>query len=365
MNDDPPQRDVPAALPRVSVVMVFHDARCYLEEAVASVRAQTFPVWELVLVDDGSGDGSREIAETLAAADTGRIRLFEHAGRRNLGISASRNLGVSRARGEFLAFLDADDVYLPDRLARHVELLDRYPEVALVQSRVEFWHRWPTNEAVVQEDRPEPVLPLPSGRPIEPPHLLELLLRSRGYTVPAVCSLTIRTHEVRRLGGSEASFRGAYEDQVLLAKLYLQCRTLVIDDVLARYRQHPGSVVHRLGREGIYVPGWPNPAERAFLDWLQQYVGATACESLPLRDALRAARRPYVHPWAWRLAHLPALAFRAARRAAQRVLPSRLLDPILDLRRRQKESAAARRARAEGRRLERALNARHSREGGM
>lgn len=365
MNAAGARPDGSAAAPRVSVIMVFHDARPYLEEAVTSVREQNFPDWELVLVDDGSGDGSREIAETLAAADTERIQLVQHAGRRNLGISASRNLGVSRARGEFLAFLDADDVYLPDRLARHVEQLDRHPDVALVQSRVEFWNSWQNGGTLVQEDGLEPRLPLPSGRPIEPPHLLVLLLRSRGYTVPAVCSLTIRTHEVRRVGGSEASFRTVYEDQVLLAKLYTQCRTLVIDDVLARYRQHPASVVHRLEREEFYVPGWPNPAERAFLDWLQQYVDAIACNSLPLRDALRAARRPYVHPWSWRLAHLPALAVRAARRLAQRVLPSVLLDPVLGLRRRQKEKAAARRARAEGRRLEGALNARHSREGRM
>ncbi len=363
MSVNQPQHDVSAASPRVSVVMVFHDVRRYLGEAVASVRAQSFPDWELLLVDDGSGDGSREIAETLAAADTGRIRVVQHAGRRNLGTGASRRLGVSCARGEFLAFLDADDVYLPDRLARHIEELDRYPEVALVQSRVEYWHSWPTNEAGVQEDRPEPELPLPTSRPIGPPHLLVLLLRSRGYTVPAVCSLTIRTREVRRVGGFEASFRTVYEDQVLLAKLYLQCSTLVIDEVLARYRQHPGSVVHRLEREGIYVPGWPNPAERAFLDWLQHYIDATTCDFLPLRDALRAARRPYAHPWAWRLAHLPALSLRAARRIAQRMLPSALLAPILDLRRRQKERAAARRACVEGRRLERSLNARQSREG--
>ena len=363
MNVDRPRRDVSSAPPRVSVIMVFHDARRYLAEAIASVRAQTFTDWELVLVDDGSGDGSREVAETLAAADTGRIRLVEHTGRCNLGISASRNLGISRARGEFLAFLDADDVYLPDRLARHVEQLDGHPQVTLVQSRVEFWYSWQTEVAVAREDGPEPRLPLPLGQPIEPPHLLVLLLRSKGYTVPAVCSLTIRAHEVRRVGGSEASFRGAYEDQVLLAKLYSQGRTLVIDDVLARYRQHPASVVHRLEREGIYVPGWPNPAERAFLDWLQQYFDAAACDSPSLRDALREARRPYLHPWAWRLANLPALSFRAARRAAQRLLPPMLLDPMINLRRRQKERAAARRARAEGRRLERALNARHSREG--
>lgn len=365
MNVDVLRSDGSTASPRVSVIMVFHDAGRFLEEAVTSVRAQTFPDWELVLVDDGSGDGSREIAEKLAAADTGRIRLVQHAGRGNLGTSASRGLGVACARGEFLAFLDADDVYLPHRLARHVEILDRYPEVALVQSRVEFWHRWQASEPGVREDCLEPVLPLPSGRPIEPPQLLELLLRSRGFTVPAVCSLTIRTQEVRRVGGFEASFRTVYDDQVLLAKLYLQCRTLAIDDVLARYRQHPGSLLHRLERERIYVPGWPNPAERTFLEWLQRYVDATARGSPALRDALRAMRRPYVHPWAWRLAHLPALSLRAARRAAQRVLPSALLAPILDLRRRQKESSAARRACAEGQRLGDSLNARQSREGRM
>ena len=357
--------DLRAASPRVTVITVFHDARAYLEEAVASIRTQTFPDWELLLVDDGSGDGSRAIAKSLAAEDTRRIRVLQHPGRSNRGISASRSLGVAEARGEFLAFLDADDVYLPDRLARHVEQLDRHADVALVQSRVEFWHSWQAGVAGVRDDSLETAPPLPSGQPIDPPHLLVLLLRSKGYTVPAVCSLTIRTREVRRVGGFEASFRTAYEDQVLLAKLYSQCRTLVLDEVLARYRQHAASVVHQLEREGTYVPGWPNPAERAFLDWLQQYIGASDCGSTALREALREARQPYEHPWAWRLAHLPALLVRAARRAAQRVLPSALLAPILEQRRRQKEESAARRARAEGRRLEQDLdlNVRPGREG--
>lgn len=354
---------VPAASPRVTVIMVFHDARRFIDEAVASIRAQTFPGWELLLVDDGSRDGSREIAESLAAVDAARMRVLQHPGRCNLGISASRSLGVSEARGEFLAFLDADDVYLPDRLARHVEQLDRHADVALVQSRVQFWHSWQPGVAGAREDSLEPGLPMSPGQPIDPPHLLVLLLRSKGYTVPAVCSLTIRTREVRSVGGFEASFRTAYEDQVLLAKLYAQCRTLVLDEVLARYRQHSASVVHQLEREGTYVPGWPNPAERAFLDWLQRYIDTSARESTALRDALRAARLPYEHPWAWRLSNLPALSIRAARRAAQRVLPSALLAPILDLRRRQKEGAAARRAGAAGRRLEQDLKSRPGREG--
>ena len=99
----------------------------------------------------------------------------------------------------------------------------------------------------------------------------------------------------------------------MLAKLYLSASTLVIGDVLARYRQHPESLVHRLEREGTYVPGWPNPAHRAFVEWLQDYVAARGVADRALHAALREEQWPYHHPWAWRLRHLPALSMRGVR----------------------------------------------------
>ena len=251
--------------------------------------------------------------------DPARVRLVQHADRGNHGTGASRNLGLSVARGEFVTFLDADDAYLPKRLEIHVALLDRHPEAVMVQSCVEYWHSWLGGNRGRRADVRESAPPLPIDAPVDPPHLLVLMLRSKGHAVPAICSLTIRLDAVRRLGGFDAAFRHAYEDQVLLAKLYLMGSTLVIADVLARYRQHSQSLVHRLEREGIYVPGWPNPAHRAFVEWLQGYVAAQGVEDRSLHAALSEELWPYHHAWAWRMRNFPALFMRGVRRLAQRI----------------------------------------------
>jgi teichuronic acid biosynthesis glycosyltransferase TuaG len=110
-----------AAPPAVSVITPVWNAAATLLETVASVRAQTRPDWELILVDDGSTDGSRALAESLAVADP-RIRLLGWAG--NRGAAAARNAGIRAARGRFIAFLDADDLWRPEKLARQIGLME-------------------------------------------------------------------------------------------------------------------------------------------------------------------------------------------------------------------------------------------------
>src|SRR5919201_3701787 len=95
----------PGPQPEVSVVTIFKDAGAFLEEAIDSVQAQTFPGWELLLVDDGSSDQSTAIAQRHAEIHSQRMSYFEHPHHANLGMSASRNLGIARACGEFIAFL--------------------------------------------------------------------------------------------------------------------------------------------------------------------------------------------------------------------------------------------------------------------
>ena len=331
------------ATPRVSVIMIFLNCRAFIAEAIGSVRSQSFNQWELVLVDDGSDDGSYEVAATLAAADPARVRLVQHPDRGNHGTGASRNLGLSHCRGEFVAFLDADDVYLPNRLQRHVELLDRHPEVSLVQGPVQMWFSWYGDGKQGTADNEASPLPVAVDQPIEPPGLLTLLIRSKGYTHPAINCLTFRAADVRRLGGFNASFRHAYEDTSLLAKTYLECVTLVTGEVLARYRQHPQSLVHRLERQGLYVPGRPNPAHRAFMEWLQDYVSLHPNSSDTLRSAVRAELWPYAHPWAWSMQNLPHLLLRRLRDMVSRVLPAGLIKAVLERRGRQKEARAAER----------------------
>src|SRR5690349_14319499 len=99
--------------PSVSIIVIFLNAVQFIEEAIESVFGQSYDDWELLLVDDGSTDGSAEAAARYAEQWPDKVRYLTHAGRRNRGMSASRNLGIKQARGRYVAFLDADDVWLP------------------------------------------------------------------------------------------------------------------------------------------------------------------------------------------------------------------------------------------------------------
>src|SRR2546422_6997659 len=102
----------------VSVITIFYNAERFLREAIESVFAQTYYPWELLLVDDGSVDKSTDIALEYARIYPEKVRYVEHNGHRNLGMSASRNLGIAHAKGEYVTLLDADDVWFPQTLDR-------------------------------------------------------------------------------------------------------------------------------------------------------------------------------------------------------------------------------------------------------
>ena len=126
----------------VSIIIIFLNEQRFIGEAIESVIAQTYDHWELFLVDDGSIDNSTEIAQGYAREYPKRIRYLEHPGHQNRGMSRSRNLGIQGARGEFLAFLDADDVWLPRKLARQLAILDEQPDAGMVYGSTELWHSW-------------------------------------------------------------------------------------------------------------------------------------------------------------------------------------------------------------------------------
>ncbi|MCX6954110.1 MAG: glycosyltransferase [Verrucomicrobia bacterium] len=123
-------------IPRVSVVLPVYNAAITVARAVESIRAQTWADWELVIVDDGSTDGTREILRGLAEVER-RIRLIE---REHAGVAEAANAGAAAARGAFIARMDADDVSWPERLARQVEYLEAPAsrEVGVIGCGVEF-----------------------------------------------------------------------------------------------------------------------------------------------------------------------------------------------------------------------------------
>ena len=280
---------------RVSIVTPFLNPGRFLQEAVESVLAQTYPHWELLLVDDGSTDQSASIAQAFAAAHPGRIRCLSHDGRVNKGASASRNLATTFARGEYVAFLDADDVYFPGKLEEQVPLLDAHPEAAMLYGGTEYWHSWtgrPEDRARDWVWRRYGVTP---NATIAPPRLLTTFLRDGG-TVPCMGSVLARRDAIEHVGGWVESFRHICTDQVFHAKLSLNCPIYIADGCWDRYRQHEGSACHTVMRTGQLEAAF----ERYFT-WLEGYLGEKRVTDPEVWKALRGARRRHRHPWLQRL----------------------------------------------------------------
>jgi glycosyltransferase involved in cell wall biosynthesis len=113
---------------KVSIIIPLYNKAPYVRRALDSIVAQTLPDFEVIVIDDGSTDDGAAI---VAGYPDARCRLIRQA---NAGPGAARNRGIAEARGEFVAFLDADDEWLPDYLAQAVRLLDEHSEAAAVTS---------------------------------------------------------------------------------------------------------------------------------------------------------------------------------------------------------------------------------------
>ena len=148
-----------ADAPRVSAITRTYDRARWLRGAIESVLGQGFPGLEAIVVDDGSTDDTPAVAASFGD----RIRYHRQE---NRGRAAAWNAGVALARGEYLAWLDSDDLWLPGRLARQVPMLDARPEAGLLYSAVDY---------IDEEGRPADIRP--SGRPTPSGRIMGELLR--------------------------------------------------------------------------------------------------------------------------------------------------------------------------------------------
>ena len=114
---------------KVSVIVPAFNAEATLDAAVHSLLATGYPDLEILVVDDGSSDSTLEVAHKIASNHSDVVRVLSHAGSAHRGVSASRNLGIRASEGELIAFLDADDVVLPNRFRVSVPMLQEHPGV--------------------------------------------------------------------------------------------------------------------------------------------------------------------------------------------------------------------------------------------
>ncbi|CAN7290889.1 glycosyltransferase family 2 protein [Rhizobium sp. LjRoot254] len=296
----------PAEQPLVSCIVIFYNADRYISDALESVAAQTWLNWELVLVDDGSTDNSRSITEAFAARYPERVHILEHPGRVNLGKSVARNVGFSAAKGEFIAMLDADDVWLPEKLAEQVALMAAYPEVDIVYGKVEFWYSW-TGKPRDALKKYTSALGIPADTPQDARRLLEVILRqtARGVdeVTPYPSAMMFRRALLERSGACDPDFKFLHDDVVFFVKAFLVAKIYAADRIWAKYRVAPDDT-YSLSFEAAFKAGdWSEGGEpeRRLLERAEQYVASASPPSKRLVRALRHARLQFQSPQFHRL----------------------------------------------------------------
>jgi glycosyltransferase involved in cell wall biosynthesis len=203
------------ASPRFSVVIPAFNSARHIAETVRSVLEQRYPAEEIIVVDDGSTDKTRQVLESVPGAGTVRYHYQP-----NRGPSGARNRGAALAKGEWIAFLDHDDIWRPDKLLVQAEFARRHPQVAL------FWCDY---EYIDEAGAPR--------RPLKRSDPLSLLMFN-SYISPIPSAAIIRRDAFCKVGGFNAALRG-YEDWELFMRLAAEFPIQFIDQVLVRYRCHP------------------------------------------------------------------------------------------------------------------------------
>jgi glycosyltransferase involved in cell wall biosynthesis len=257
----------------VSIVIPTYNSASFIGGAVDSCLAQTYPNCEIIVVDDGSTDGTRDL---LAARYGERIRYLYQ---QNAGPSAARNCGIRAARGAFIQFCDADDQLLPSKIERCMEVFRREPDLGVVYTRYQH--------VEVDGKTPAPLAdpPLLSG------DIFCDLLLSNGNAI--LTSATLVRREALLEAGLFDERLWCSEDWDLFLRLASRYAYASIDEVLLLYRWHEGSLTKEMYR---MAQGRLITIQKA-----RQYAGRERCLDAAAYDCLEAGRQHVLAMVCWRM----------------------------------------------------------------
>ena len=281
----------------VSVVMPAYNGQRFVGRTLASALAQTYNPVEIIVVDDGSTDQTPTIVEAAAARDS-RIRLFR---RQNSGVAASRNFGISQARGKLIATLDADDLWHPQKIARQVEVIQASsPNVGLVYCwSIEI----DENDLIIP-----PISTLKTRKRSTAQGAVTAQL-ARGCFIETASSPLMKRSDIEAVGGYDPDLQPQGADDW---KLYLAlseiCEFAVIPEYLVGYRQASGSLsrdVTAMGQSMVNVARWifekrpdlPGELRRQSMYGLHAFMAQRALDNDQFAAGLRFRAKAYrSHP---------------------------------------------------------------------
>lgn len=270
--------------PRVSVVIPVRNGKDYIQEALESVLQQSFADLELLLIDDGSTDDDYD----RYALQDPRVRVIHLAGN---GVSRARNVGMAQSRGEFIAFLDADDVWFPGKLEAQVRYFDAHPDVGVVFGKFIRWPAQPDGGFAPASSLVQDVVRLSKTEEERSGWLYTRLLD--GLLV-GMNTAVVRRSVYEAIGGFNESMRqGEDYDFWLRASRVAEMHSL--DGAVALYRIHSASAMHRLSSDNHLA----NLLKAASMRWgLETHDG----QALPIKYFHKrlgkvAFDHAYAHYW--------------------------------------------------------------------
>ena len=219
-------------VPRVSVIIATYNNAHYILEAIASIFNQTYTSYEIIVIDDGSTDNTRQVLEPY-------LDKIRYLYQENKGVSHARNLGLEMARGEFISFLDADDFFLPDKLAKQVAVFDAHPSLGIVHSGwrlvnekgekisdIEFWHWYGS---------------------------LELDLETWVVWKPVTISMMFSKSWIKSVGGFDTRWHHGEDIDLVLRLSVNGCQAVWLPKITYCYRQHHYNVTRKYTQQAVSI----------------------------------------------------------------------------------------------------------------
>lgn len=283
-------------MPKVSVVMAVYNGEAYLSEAIASILTQTLADFEFLIVDDGSQDASAQIVQDCQQRDE-RIRLLQLE--RNMGMADARNCGIQAAAGDYITFMDCDDISLPQRLEKQVAFMEAHPEVGAVGTEGELVNK-DLSQVLYRFALPQQ-------------HAL-IIFDMLGGVSFIYTTVMFRRELLQAVGGYEAGRRSGEERELpwrMLKQTNIQFANL--PESLYRYRRHESS--HSATRS--QVPQHQAQADEIKARILRELWGEAPAASL---DRLQRIAKGQKLGWAER---------RHARRDMQRLIDALIAKSLV------------------------------------
>ena len=205
--------------PLVSVIIPAYNADKYIERTIRSVLLQDYENIEIIIIDDGSTDNTATVVKKLVNED----KRLHYVHQRNGGVSSARNHGYKLSKGEYLAFLDADDVWLPENIRKKVEHLQNDPVTGLVHS-----------DALLIDENDKPLDEIKKGKS---GWILDDLLSWNGTCIPAPSSILVKREVVDTAGGFDTNLSTA-ADQEFFFRVAAKYKIGRVEEITWQYRMH-------------------------------------------------------------------------------------------------------------------------------